>query len=524
MYLSWVRLVRNKGVSLTRARMVPLLTTGALIAGCAYGNVVAEPSSFVVNSYYGSAYYNNQVSTTTMAELISSGATANLTHLTYAFAQVSGADPCAGIPPQMLQSDLQSLKSHNPNIKILISIGGASSDATFTGAIAHYGSAAAFAQACVPELMNATVGSGKVYQYVNGIDIDWEYPTASSERAYNQVLQAFRNELSVYAANNKTGYLMLTAAIGPEQSPYGWQYIDFTGSTYYPGAASQVDFFNVEYYNYAYDSSSDTMTASNAPLNDIEYNAGQLETTGGVPPNEIVVGIPFYGVHWTNVTSGGCSIGGPGTFDNPNTSYTAAPPYYYILQQIQNNSGTVQCGGVRTDTNGDAWVWLLDSSDDWYEFDNPTTIQQKLSFASTNSLGGVFAWNLQDDTTNGALLSAMVGQPNGYANDTSSVSVTATNGLLYNRIKHTGSETLTVTNTSGATISGPIQLVIAGLPPGVTATNNTGTFPNVNGNPYWTLNDGSPLGPGASTQVTVTFSYTTSSSWSLTFHVYSGNF
>src|SRR5579875_273397 len=143
----WLRFWRSRGLLLARTRTVPLLAIGAVLAGSAYG-IVSAPASFVVNAYYGEAYYNNQLNTTTLADLISAGATKNLTHLTYAFAQnnATSNDPCSGLPVAMNLSDLQSLTSQNPPVKILISIGGEGSDATFEAAISHYHSAAGFAQ------------------------------------------------------------------------------------------------------------------------------------------------------------------------------------------------------------------------------------------------------------------------------------------------------------------------------------------------------------------------------------------
>ncbi|HEX3685447.1 MAG TPA: hypothetical protein VHU83_23130, partial [Bryobacteraceae bacterium] len=105
-----------------------------------------------------------------------------------------------------------------------------------------------------------------------------------------------------------------------------------------------------------------------------------------------------------------------------------------------------------------------------------------------------------------------------YTNVTSSVSMSST-GFTYNKVKKQGTETVTIKNATGATISGPIQLVLSGLASGVTAVNNTGTF---NGNPYWTATAGS-LAPGASAQVSVTLAYASGSNTSATSTVYSGN-
>jgi len=106
-----------------------------------------------------------------------------------------------------------------------------------------------------------------------------------------------------------------------------------------------------------------------------------------------------------------------------------------------------------------------------------------------------------------------------YTNVSGSVSVSST-GLIYNRIKKQGSETVTVTNTSGQTISGPVEVVLSGLPAGVTAVNSTGTF---QGNPYWAVSAGS-FASGASAQVTLTLGYASGTSVTASASVYSGIF
>jgi Fibronectin type III-like domain len=92
-------------------------------------------------------------------------------------------------------------------------------------------------------------------------------------------------------------------------------------------------------------------------------------------------------------------------------------------------------------------------------------------------------------------------------NVTGQVSVTSS-GLVYNRLHGTGTETVTITNTSASPIFAPIELVLSIVGTGVTAVNNTGnlTAPQ-GGDPYWTALSSGSLAPGASVVVTVTLSY-----------------
>lgn len=528
----WVRPLRK--------RPVQVLTLAALLSTCAalpLGATVAQAPPLIVNAYYGAAANETSLST-----LIQSGATARLTHLTYAFAAMdttdptTATDPCFGEPtvypggpPLISTTDIQNLRKQNPNIKILISIGGQTTTTVFEKAIAKNG-VTGVAQACVTKLVGGTYAG-----YIDGIDIDWEFPASTAdEQNFNLLVQAFRNELNAYAQQNGiTEHLLLTVATGPEYQSNGWMYEDFAGKTYQPAANTFVDFYNVEFYNYSYNGSGTTYP--DASITDIGYDiyghsgtygAAGLIPVGGMPASKIVVGIPFYGIEYTGVTSG-CQLGGSGTVAN---AYTYGDIMNTVLSDpsgFDSNCTNYTSPGVTVDQYGDAWSWDA-SSGTFYEYDNPETIQQKNSYVTTNNLAGLFAWNLEDDTnsgsysgaTAGVLLSAMPSQTFNYSDVTGSVSVTAPNGLAYNKIKHTGSETFIIMNTSGQTISGPIQLVLWQLPANVTPEGNSGTF---TGSPYWTVTN-STLAPSTSVSVTVTLSYTAGATPTVTTNVYSGAF
>lgn len=84
-------------------------------------------------------------------------------------------------------------------------------------------------------------------------------------------------------------------------------------------------------------------------------------------------------------------------------------------------------------------------------------------------------------------------------NVSSQVSVT-TSGFLYSRATRTYNGTLTVTNTSGTPIPGPINVVLTNLPATITLANANGTF---NSNPYRTAAGG--LNPAQSLQIALSF-------------------
>jgi predicted extracellular nuclease len=93
-------------------------------------------------------------------------------------------------------------------------------------------------------------------------------------------------------------------------------------------------------------------------------------------------------------------------------------------------------------------------------------------------------------------------------------------GLKGNVLTGKVSGTVTITNTTSATISGPLQLRLDGLPSSVTLDNRTGMQ---NGTPYITISTGT-LAPGAQATVTTSFSNPTKIQFSYTPTIISGNF
>ena len=105
-------------------------------------------------------------------------------------------------------------------------------------------------------------------------------------------------------------------------------------------------------------------------------------------------------------------------------------------------------------------------------------------------------------------------------NVTASVSIAST-GLSYSRSSKQYSGTLTITNTSGAALTAPLQLVLSNLPSGDMLANATGTGA---AGPYITALSSGSLAAGASVQVTVRIGAPQSTAPTFTTLVYSGTF
>jgi hypothetical protein len=107
----------------------------------------------------------------------------------------------------------------------------------------------------------------------------------------------------------------------------------------------------------------------------------------------------------------------------------------------------------------------------------------------------------------------------GPANVSGELNVTSS-GLVYSHLTRTFSGTVTVLNTSGQSIAGPIEIVLTNLTAGVTLVNGTGTFV---GNPYITVLASGSLAAGQSANVAIRFSDPSNASIHFTPVVYSGS-
>ena len=146
------------------------------------------------------------------------------------------------------------------------------------------------------------------------------------------------------------------------------------------------------------------------------------------------------------------------------------------------------------------------------------TLNSNGSFTYTPTSGyygaDSFTYTANDGTVASNVATVSLNVLNNVSNQ---VSVTQ-NGFGVNHATHIWSATMTVTNTSGSAISGPIEVLLTNLTSGVTMTNNTGTYQN---SPYITVTVNN-LAPGAYVNVSIQFTNPSNGSISYTPVTYSG--
>ncbi|MFM6245712.1 MAG: glycosyl hydrolase family 18 protein, partial [Dolichospermum sp.] len=347
----------------------------------AYNSVLPN---YIVGGYIGSWNLNSNTPVDTPFN--------KLTHLFYSFADVTSTGtvqlPQDGTGTGDI-AKLQQIKAQNPNLKIMLSIGGATEN-DFSSAAATVQSRANFAQSAI-QLMK-TNG-------FDGLDIDWEYPEANEDNNYIQLLAQLRQQINQASQNDGKQYLLTTALSG---SPYQLSASDYGGNPYdfspqdLKATSDYVDFINVMSYDYhgPWENTTNHQSALYKSTNDNTYNAAKVNTnwaiqhylSAGVPATDIVLGIPLYGRTWTGVNAGSNN----GLFQQGTGSSERT------YRELYNLLGT---NGYQSFWDNSAKVPYIYSSQTkvFSTYENNQSILGKTDYVKQLGIGGAFFWEITQD-------------------------------------------------------------------------------------------------------------------------------
>ncbi|WP_245339286.1 glycosyl hydrolase family 18 protein [Paenibacillus shirakamiensis] len=313
-----------------------------------------------------------------------------LTHILYAFTHVENGKI---IPLKDQKYDdanyayLQSLRAQNPNLKLLNSVGGWGADG-FSDAVLTSASRNTFA--------NSIVDYVKKYK-LDGIDLDWEYPTQSADgvikarpedkQNYSTFLKLLREKLNAQGlVDNK--YYEITIAVGATQ-----KYLD---GVEMPEIIKVLDNVNLMTYDFAGGWSTKTDHHTNLYGGAISVDSSvKLFQKNGVPNNKIVIGAAFYSHIWTDVKSSanhGLGQEAKGSGDTPT--------YSDIVTKYNTAAGYTRYW----DDTAKA-PYLFDGKT-FVSYDDPQSVAAKAQYVLDQKLGGAMFWEYSQDNT-GTLLDAL---------------------------------------------------------------------------------------------------------------------
>lgn len=376
----------------------------------------------------------------TMATLEKSGVAAKLTHLIYAFGNVTpGQSPvCTIADPKAAWQDasilgvdgkpfsgsvhgnfagILELKTLHPRLRTLISLGGQAGDVSgFTAAAASPAARRALAASCIDLFVQGHLAPGvEAPGLFDGFNIDWEFPLAADRKNFTALLHEFRTQLD--ELGRSTGHHYILTFDSPA-NPKKYANIDLKA------AAEEVDFLTIDGYDYAAPSEKRTNASSalyDSPADPLRDRARAIDDTvraylkAGVPAAKYTMGMPLYGVGWSGVPkrnhglyqsadSPSPVLLGNGSGPCPTQSTTApAPGCDAILTPGFVTDATVNQLQHRLDaqfwydSRRDEATLYLSASRTFYTFDNLRSLAAKTAYIREHKLRGAYVWALNDD-------------------------------------------------------------------------------------------------------------------------------
>jgi chitinase len=455
-------------------------------AGSSPATTVTVSTSALSNLFMGGWYeeWGTYYANYNVAQLQSNGVAGVLTHLIYAFAkpvangsdvncaladsyadyqkvvpQVSGATP-ATAPLQGNFGALVQLKQLNPNLKVLISIGGwnpPTYNTLFDQAASTEAQRQAFVGSCINMFLQGNIASGvSTGTLFDGIDLDWEFPNANDTANFTALLTEFRNEMNTLTGTTgKTYQLLADLAAGPSTpgaaadsgNDGGYNTINISA------VAAELNYMNIDGYNYDGDWTNATNDASalydepanplyGTPADDIDATV-QYYMSQGAPASKYTMGFPLYGAGW----AGGLTSANGGMYQNATgvtdgsgaTTTNGTSPVYnangvgYCSSGDNQSSPAAGCDVLLTDglatygtivnllSNGFTPTYdstrcaarmFNSTTSTAFSYDNATSVQCKVNFIKSQGFAGGYVWALKDDDPNGDLTKAIANDLN----------------------------------------------------------------------------------------------------------------
>lgn len=310
-----------------------------------------------------------------------------LTHIIFSFCHLKDGKLSVDSPKDSITiKHLVGLKSKNPNLKVMLSLGGWGGCEPCSAAFSTQKGIDTFAKS-VKEVND--------YFKTDGIDLDWEYPTieghpghlfqAADKINFTALVKALRTNLG---DNNE-----LSFAAGGFQ-----KFLD--ESVEWKIIMPLVDRVNIMSYDlvngYA------TVTGHQAPLysgkatDESTDRAVEFLLKLGIPSEKLVIGGAFYTRIWENVAdiNNGLYQSGnhiPGiNFKNYATTFTEANGWKYFW-----------------DKKAKAGYWYNATAKKFATGDDIPSIIEKTAYAKKKKLGGIMFWELSLDTPRNGMVDAI---------------------------------------------------------------------------------------------------------------------
>lgn len=342
-------------------------------------SIAQKKEKLVIIGYVGG--YNGNIINTAIIDA------KGLSHINYAFVDVK--DNRAWLHNEKTDTvnfrKLNELKSINPDLKIMISVGGWTWSKHFSDAVLTDTSTQNFAQSAVDIVSKYNL---------DGVDIDWEYPGMIGDSnvyrphdqvGYTNLFKNLREDLDVLSMQTNKKYFVTTAIGGSRE---------FLQHTQMENAQKYLDYINL--MSYDYDGTYDNMSSHHSNLF-APANMPYLYSTdiifknllaAGVKPSKIVMGLGFYGKGKIVEST-----------DNNGLYQVPVRPrwgggYTYLKDSLVNKKGF-----VRYWDNVSKAPYLFNAeTKSFITYDDEESVKIKCDYIKKNKLAGAMFWEYFSDS------------------------------------------------------------------------------------------------------------------------------
>jgi chitinase len=328
--------------------------------------------------------------------MIDSFATDNLSQLIFSFCHLKGDElNVSRMSDTLLIQNMVATKNKNPNLKIILSLGGWGGCKTCSDVFSTKKGRRKFVRS-VKELTE--------YFHTDGLDLDWEYPALANVPGFP------------YSPNDKENFIFLVKKLRKKMGKNFQISFAAGGYTDYINHAIDwkrtmpfVDIVNLMTYDLV--GGDDTVTGHHTSL---YSTTEQLESTDhaiklldsiGVPRNKMAIGVAFYARIYQVLKEQNDGLYQPARFFR-GVSYR---DYDKILSP---DSGYVS----HWDSVASAPYKYNASKKLFVTYDDTSSIRIKTKYAIDNKLYGVMFWQLADDSYSNGLLDVIIKTNEEYLN------------------------------------------------------------------------------------------------------------
>lgn len=317
-----------------------------------------------------------------------------ITHINYAFGNIRDGEAVfdtTKIDGKVLTTEdivkLNGLKAKNPNLKVLVSIGGWTWSKGFSDAALNEESRLKFAKSCAVFVDKYNL---------DGIDLDWEYPNQvgagnphrpEDVHNFTLMLKAVREQLDdLSEKDGKKDHYLLAIATGADEA--------YVKNTELGEIHKYIDFLNImtyDFYNGLHNVTGhhSNYLPSSKPELDMNsvVNAVDMHVNAGFPVGKINLGIPFYGRIWKGVKA-----------DTDDVLFKEAETVGMGIDYV-NFHQNINANGFKRywdDTAKAPYLWNAVEKT-LISYEDEESIQYKIEYLKKRELAGVMYWEYSAD-------------------------------------------------------------------------------------------------------------------------------